>query len=419
MKTRTGMLILAAVFGLVGGAVGGGVFGYVSGSLTANDITSAAAAGTVSTITGGETTTEAITLVEESAAVGVVESATPSVVSITITKELQAQQQFGFGPFSRGQNGTVETEEVEIGGGTGFVVSEDGLILTNRHVVSDQEAGYTVTFEDGTSYEATVVDIDRFTDLALIRVEATDLTPLPLGDSDIVVQGQIVLTIGNTLAEYSNTVTKGIVSGLSRDLGVGYTGLIQTDAAINEGNSGGPLLNLSGEVIGINTAVDRSGEGIGFAIPINDAKTAIESVKENGRIIRAGLGVRYQAIDETFAQVNGLPYDYGAIIRGDQLTLGVVPGSAAAKAGLLEGDIILELDGVKVGIEKDLAEIVKGYEIGEQATLLVYRGGEEIEVELTFEEIPELETPASRTEDSSENRQEQPKRPNGKGNRQK
>jgi len=391
MQSRTGIFILSIVFGLLGGVLGGGLVGFATGAFTFDGVTTQ-----MSDIVTPSGSSEVVKLVEESATTEVVQEATPSVVTITITKELQTRQQFGLNPFGLdpfSDNSNTEgatTEQVEVGGGTGFVVSEDGLILTNRHVVSDPEAGYTVTFDNGDSYEAEVVDIDHLSDLAIIRIDATGLTPLALGDSDQLAQGQIVIAIGNTLGEYSNTVTKGIVSGLARDLGAGYTGLVQTDAAINEGNSGGPLLNLSGEVIGINTAVDRSGEGVGFAIPINDAKSAVESVKTNGRIIRAGLGVRYQQIDETFAETNGLKETYGAIIRGDQQTLGVIPNSAAAKAGLTEGDIILEVDGTKVGQDKDLADIIKNYSIGDTATLLIRRSDDTMEIKVTFDEIPEI-----------------------------
>ncbi len=380
MKQKTGMLILAAIFGLIGGAIGGGIFGFLTGTNTATDFFNSK----IEQFGGNAVvTTEIRNLVEESATTDVVESAKGSVVSIVITKEFQTRNVFG-----RIEEDGV-TEEVEVGGGTGFVVSEDGLLLTNRHVINDEEAEYTAVFEDGTSYDVEIIDIDRFADIAIVKIDAENLVPLTFGDSDQLKEGEIAIAIGNTLAEYNNTVTKGIISGLERDLGAGYTNLIQTDAAINEGNSGGPLLNIAGEVIGINTAVDRSGEGIGFAVPINEARVALKSVQEYGRIIRAGLGVRYIELDSDIAALNELSYDFGAYIRTGNGQSAIVSGSAAEKAGIQEGDIILEIDGVQVGVESGLAEIVKGYNVGDEVTILLARGEEELTLQLVFEEIPE------------------------------
>jgi S1-C subfamily serine protease len=391
-------MLLVLLFGFVSGAVGGGITGYVAASMQQQPQPEQQA----------QNTTTTHTVVEESETTEVVEKAKPSVVSIVISKELQKQQQSGnqfsgnpffdqfFGqqaqPESETEDSEGATETVEICSGTGFVISEDGLILTNRHVICEENADYTVIFDDGTTHDAKVLARDQLTDLAILKIEATGLTPIPLADSSTVVQGQTVIAIGNTLGEYSNTVTKGIVSGLSRDIGGNYTGLIQTDAAINEGNSGGPLLNISGEVIGINTAVDRSGEGIGFAIPINEAKVAIDSVKEFGHIVRPALGVRYVPIDAAVAEANSLPYEYGAYIRSDlQNQFGVIPGSAADKAGLEEGDIILEIDGAKIDADNTLPEIIKSHVIGDVITVRVYHDGEEKDVQITLEELPQTE----------------------------
>jgi S1-C subfamily serine protease len=326
--------------------------------------------------------------VEESDASAVVERVTPSIVSIVVKKESSPVVSSLFGDVDGYQDG--ETEEIEIGSGSGFIVSEDGMILTNRHVVADTEADYEVVLDNGDVYDAQVIDRDQLYDLALMQIEAEGLTPVEIGDSGSLGQGQAVLAIGNTVGLYPNTVTKGIISGLSRDLDAGYNGLIQTDAAINSGNSGGPLLNLAGQVIGVNTAVDRSGEGIGFAIPINNATDAIDSVKKNGYIARAGLGVRYQIINAEIAELNELEYSYGAYITGDGDALGVIPGGSADTANLQEGDIILEVDGTQVTTDQTLAELMAGRDIGEEVVLTVFSDGDEFDVNITLQELPNV-----------------------------
>jgi serine protease Do len=387
------MMLLVLFFGFVSGAIGGGITGYV-------------AAGTHTTT---QTTSESSrTVVEESNTATVVRNTKHSVVSIVISKKQAAQPEqvnpFAGNPFFDdpfGQQQTPDTNTgveadttVQVCSGTGFVITADGMILTNRHVICEDNAIYTVEFDDGTTYDATVLARDPLTDLAILKIEAENLTPLTLGDSSSATEGQTVIAIGNTLGEYANTVTKGIVSGLSRDIGGNYTGLIQTDAAINEGNSGGPLLNLEGEVIGINTAIDRSGEGIGFAIPINDAKAAIASTEQYGRIIRAALGVRYIPVDAAVAKTYTLPYEYGAYIEPQEQggADGVIDGSAADKAGITEGDIILQVDGVQVDADHPLAGMIKSRVVGDTVTLRVYHDGAEKDVDVTLEELPESAT---------------------------
>ncbi|MBI2411322.1 MAG: trypsin-like peptidase domain-containing protein [Candidatus Kerfeldbacteria bacterium] len=353
-------------------------------------------------------TVNTIQVQEESATKSVVEKSKPSVVSIVVSEKaskLQSQnsvspfqndpffnQFFGNGGNLFDQNTPFEDDvnkEIEVQEGSGFVVSADGMILTNRHVVNIDDAQYTVIFDDATSYDAKILARDALTDLALLKIDAMGLTPLELADSDQAAVGDTVIAIGNTLGEYSNTVTKGIVSGLSRNLGGEYSGLIQTDAAINQGNSGGPLININGQVIGINTAVDRSGEGIGFAIAINEAKSAIDSVQKNGRIIHPGLGIRYVQITPEVAQVNHLLYDYGAYIKGSQKEPGVIPESAADKAGLKEGDIILEVDGTKVDEDHSLASLIKDHVVGDTVKIKVFTDGQEKTMTVTLEELPE------------------------------
>jgi S1-C subfamily serine protease len=237
----------------------------------------------------------------ENAVVKAVEKASPSVVSIVVSKDLPILEQCLYDPFNgffRGDSGwrfTVpcfsadKTEKREIGGGTGFVVSEDGLVITNNHVVEDTEAEYTVILNNAAKETATVLARDADKDLALIRIPATGLAALPLADSETVRPGQTAIAIGNALAEFENTVSVGVVSGLARNVTAkdGQTGrtitidnVIQTDAAINPGNSGGPLLNLKAEVIGINTAIVSGAENIGFAIPANKAKAVMAAFLE-------------------------------------------------------------------------------------------------------------------------------------------
>lgn len=344
--------------------------------------------------TGNTRTIQQATAIQDDVS-QVVESVNPAVVNIVIKKSVSTQTPLS--PFDSFFFSTPETddsadekevEKVQVGAGSGFVVSSDGMIVTNRHVASDETATYTVVFADGKEFEAKVVARDTLTDLAILKIDAKDLTPITLGDSDVLKLGQSVIAIGNTLGTYQNTVTRGIVSGLSRSLGGEYTGLIQTDAAINEGNSGGPLLNAVGEVIGVNTAVDRSGEGIGFAIPINEVKFVIESVEKNGKIVRPGLGVRYVSITKAIAQANDLAYDYGAYIRGSENAFGVVPGSSADKAGIQEGDIILEVDGQKVTADVSLPSLIRKKKIGDTVKLKVFQDGEEKELTVTLAEIP-------------------------------
>lgn len=339
--------------------------------------------------------------------VEVVKKTQNSVVSIIITKNLPVIEEEFFSPFEEFEEffGTPffkfkiprfkGYKKQEVGGGTGFFVSSDGLLLTNAHVVSDKDAQYTVLTNDGKKYPAKVVAIDDFRDLALIKIEGGNFQPLPLGDSDKLEVGQTVIAIGNSLGEFRNTVSAGIISGLGRKITASGGGrietmedVIQTDAAINQGNSGGPLLNLKGEVIGVNFAMAYGAENIGFAIPINKAKKLIEDYKKFGKVSFAFLGVRYILIDEEIQRERNLPVDFGALILGEDGKSAIFPGSPAEKAGLREGDIILEINGQKVTKENSLAKIISNYRAGDKITLKVLRGGKEIYFEITLSERP-------------------------------
>lgn len=347
---------------------------------------------------------------QEDLVIEAVKKAQPAVVSIIITKDVPViEQYYGNDPFGGllgpspfnfqipqyRENGT---EKREVGGGSGFIVSADGYIVTNNHVVSDTEAEYTVFLNDGTKYTAEVLDKDALNDIAIIKIDAKDLLYLQFGNSDELMAGQSVIAIGNPLLEFRNSISVGVISGLSRSIiagnGAGVSeqlqGVIQTDAAINPGNSGGPLLNLKGEVIGVNVAV-ASAENIAFSIPANSVKQIFDSVKENGRIVRPFLGVRYIQVTESLKEKNSLSVDYGVlIIKGANAEeLAVIPGSPADKAGLTENDIILEADGKKLDSEASLAHIVANKKVGDSLKLKVLSKGVEKEIEVKLEEVPE------------------------------
>ncbi|TSC82645.1 MAG: hypothetical protein G01um101420_168 [Parcubacteria group bacterium Gr01-1014_20] len=350
----------------------------------------------------------------EQAVVGAVKKASPAVVSITISKLVpilencrlnpfgdlppEFRQFFGgddFFEFSQPcDNGRKELKEV--GGGSGFVVSQNGLILTNKHVVSDKTASYTVIMNDGKKYDAKVLARDPSQDLAIVKVEATGLPVVDLGDSDTIQLGQSAIAIGNALGEFGNTVSVGVISGLGRnvtasggDLVESISGVIQTDAAINPGNSGGPLLNLKGQVIGINTAIVSGAQNIGFAIPINRAKRDINSVKASGEIRVPYIGVRYIVVTPDVAKKQKLPVDYGVLVRGSDAGPAVQPDSPAAKTGILAEDIILAVNNKKIDAENSLSDLISKFNVGEVVTLKINRGGKEISLTVTLGNRPQ------------------------------
>ena len=332
--------------------------------------------------------------------VRVVEKGAPSVVSIIVSKDLPVFEQYYVNPFEDFGFDVPENfgipqlrqkgmQKQEIGGGSGFVISQDGLIATNKHVASDLQAEYTVILNDGTKLSAKIIARDPNFDLAILKVEKSGLVPLPLGDSSKLKLGRGVIAIGNALGEFKNTVSTGVISGLDRSVDVDnetLTGLIQTDAAINKGNSGGPLLNLAGEVIGINTAMALDAENIGFAIPINQVKKIIKSVEQNGILKVAYLGVRYQIIGQELKNSKKLPVDYGALIASGENDPGVVPDSPASTAGLKEGDIILELNGEKITGNNTLVTVLRNYSPGDKVSLKILRNGKEMSLEATLGE---------------------------------
>ncbi len=327
-------------------------------------------------------------ITEEEIIIEIVEDFSPSVVSVVITKEIPIIEKQWYSPFEgfdfripQYQEG--EGEIREIGGGTAFIITKEGLAITNKHVVFDKEADYTIITNDGDKYEAGVLARDPVQDLAVLEIKSDkEFKPVKLGNSDNLQIGQKAIAIGNALGEFRNTVSVGVISGLERSITVRDSGmiqtlenLIQTDAAINKGNSGGPLLNMKGEVIGINTAMAQA-ENIGFALPINKAKRAVEQIKETGEIVYPFLGVRYVLVNEEVKEKNNLPVDYGAwIVGNDTGDPAIVPSSSADKAGLKEWDIILEFNEEKITEKNSLARIISKYYPGDEIDLRILRDG--------------------------------------------
>ncbi len=392
-------IILSSVFGFLAGAVSGSIFYFeVRDILTKLNIDLPF----VSTIVEKETIIEKEYIPQtsqEQIIIEVVKDVSPAVVNIIVTKDLPIFEQYLRDPFEGFEEFFGESpllipeyrqkgiEKREIGGGTGFIVSEDGMILTNKHVVLDQEADYTVLTNDGKQYPARVLAKDPFQDLAILKIEdSNSFSIVKLGDSDKLQIGQSVIAIGNALGEFQNTVSVGVISGLGRTITASGGGMvetledvIQTDAAINKGNSGGPLLNLKGEVIGINTAVSLEGENIGFTISINKAKKDIKQVQELGKIVYPFLGIRYVVLNEKIQDDNNLPVNYGAYITPDTSSgkSAITPGSPAETIGLRQGDIVLEFDGQRITTDNSLADIIRKYNPGDKIILKVLREGEE------------------------------------------
>lgn len=339
---------------------------------------------------------------QEQKVIDVVKENSPSVVSVVITKDVPVYSTEYYSPFGDNvflvpQQKQTGTEKQQVGAGTGFIVSSDGLVLTNKHVVADEKAEYTIIDNKGKEYSVDVLAKDPVQDLAILKIQGGDaFKPLALGEASDIQIGQSVIAIGNALGEFQNTVSVGVISGLGRTLvasgaTIGTETLedtIQTDAAINPGNSGGPLLNLKGEVIGINTAVASSGQSLGFAISIDKAKKDIEQVKASGKISYPYMGVRYVILDAKSAKEKGISVDYGALlIKGEDTDEpAVTSGSPADKAGLKEGDVVLEIGGEKVTTDNTPAKIIFKYNPNDSVPLKVLRDGKETDMTIVLGE---------------------------------
>jgi S1-C subfamily serine protease len=360
------LLITSLVFGFLGGVAG--VY-----SLSHN--------GSLNNTTLQSLGTKTYKVTEESATIDVVKKVTPSVVSITAVSNVTD---------FFGQSSTQQSE------GSGIILTSDGLIITNKHVASDANAKYTVLTSDGKGYPAKIVATDPLNDIALIKIDANNLTPIEIGDSDNLQVGQKVVAIGNALG-FQNSVTEGIISAKERTIQASDStgtsqetldGMIQTDAAINPGNSGGPLINLGGQVIAINTAVasTSSAQGIGFAIPFNVAKSAIESYKKSGKIIRPYIGVRYISITQQVATDKNLSVSNGALITAGSGQSAVIAGGPADKAGLKDGDIITAINGDNIDQNHSLTRLIQNYQPGTTVQITYLRGGKSNKANVTLAE---------------------------------
>ena len=325
---------------------------------------------------------------EESVVIDVVDKVSLSVV--TVSAQTPKRRILQFNPFGGGLTpGQQGGEPQDIG--TGFIVSEDGLIVTNKHVVSLSGATYKVITKDNKEYDVKQINKDRVNDIAILKIDATGLKPVELGDSTNLKVGQFVVAIGTALGEFRNTVTTGVISGLGRGINAGsvFEGsverlddVIQTDAAINPGNSGGPLMNSRGGGIGINVAVAQGAQNVGFAIPINIVKTSLDNFKTTGKFpAKPFLGVQYQLITQQSALLNDVPQ--GVYI------IDVVAGSPADKAGIKQDDIITEFDGQKLtGDNGALADIISKKKVGDVVKVKVYRNGQTLDVDAALSEAP-------------------------------
>jgi serine protease Do len=321
------------------------------------------------------------------------EKVRPGVVNIQVVKKVQnvgfAFHNFPgmpFGdesPFGRFFEGNPSGDQKQEGVGSGFVISQEGFILTNNHVVEDAEQ-IKVKLANGKQYDAKVVGRDPKTDLALVKIDGVkDLHPLPLGNSEDLKVGSWVVAVGSPFG-LEQTVTQGIVSGKGRVIGSGpYDDFIQTDASINPGNSGGPLINMKGEVIGINTAINASGQGIGFAIPIDMAKAIVPQLEQKGSVTRGWLGIGIQEMTPALERSFGLK-DKGGVLVAD-----VFKGGPAEKAGIERGDVILQFDGKGVVESKDLPRIVASTSVGKTVNIKLLREGKEIERTVKVGEMEE------------------------------
>lgn len=335
--------------------------------------------------------------------VKIVKDTSSAVVSVVATKDVPVIERYNINPFNedffRGfpffpdiqipqlkEKDAQQTEKRQISGGTGFFISKDGTILTNKHVVEDPGADYSIIMNDGRKLPVKVLARNPFQDIAVLKADGNNFNFISLGDSSSLNIGQTAIAIGNALGEFQNTVSVGVISGLNRKItALGavsgpemLSGLIQTDAAINPGNSGGPLLNLEGKVVGISTARAQA-ENVGFALPINVAKRDVADVTQFGKIKYPYIGVRYKIAD------NGL-----VVSKGENAgEFAIDPNGPASKAGIKEGDVIVEADGVKVDMKNDLTSVLNNHRVGDTIKLKIIREGKEITIPVVLGERPE------------------------------
>jgi len=344
----------------------------------------------------GNTSADLPRLDEQEATILAIKRSMPAVVSVavydyekTVSIDLRSGRE------------AAESKQTEKGAGTGFLISADGLILTNRHVIDagSKASEYRVILDSGKQFQARLIGRDPVNDLAVLKIDGQKLPFLEMGDSDRLQIGASVIAIGNALGRYQNSATKGIVSGLGRSIiasdqsgGVSENldNVLQTDANISPGNSGGPLIDLEGRVVGINVAIDQAGSAIGFAIPVNDAKVVVKTVRETGRIIRPKIGLRYLMLTPEIAMENRLNRQTGAWVTADERNPAVAAGSPAEKSGLMAGDIIFEINGMKLEGKNTLLAVVQKYKPGQKIGLKIMRGEKILLKELILGEFENM-----------------------------
>jgi S1-C subfamily serine protease len=372
------VLLLGVFIGVAGGAVSGGAAAlYITGrQAAASPIAQpvlTAASGAVGQPQPAPRSGAAQSSAESDTAVEAVQKVGPAVVTV----------------LNRADQG--------MGSGSGVIVSDQGFILTNNHVVEGARE-LAVVFADNSRREAELIGTDPLNDIAVIKVEGELPAVAAIGDAAALQPGETVLAIGSPLGNFRNTVTAGVVSALNRSVGP-MEGLIQTDAAINSGNSGGPLINLSGEVVGINTLVVRNDlefgssaapvEGLGFAVPSTIFRNVADQLIANGEVRYPFLGVSYLAIDGDIAAELNLPVQNGALIRPNAASgTAVTPGSAAAKAGIRDGDIIVGVDGARIDYNTSLRQLLLRHKPGDTVTVTVLRDGQEQDLQVTLDQRP-------------------------------
>lgn len=364
------LVLLGLIVGAAGGAIAGGL---VATSIVRQDT------GSVSPYPASVVpAAPAVQGDTNAAAIQAVQNVRPAVV--TVVNTLPPQQSFGFFGFSVTQPRSS---------GSGVIISAEGYIVTNNHVVENYES-LEVIYADGSTAPARLIGTDVFADLAVVKVDGEVPAVATLGDSGALQIGETVIAIGSALGDFKNTVTAGVVSALGRslDTGNGFSleNMIQTDAAINRGNSGGPLINLAGQVIGINTAIVRGSggfgepvaEGLGFSVPSRTVSEVASQLIAQGYVDRPVLGIRYQIITPEIAQANGLPMDWGVYVQA------VDPGSAADEAGVQPGDILTAIGNDAIGADLSFINALIRHRVGEQTTLSVWRDGETLTLNVTL-----------------------------------
>jgi S1-C subfamily serine protease len=343
---------------------------------------------------------------EKSQVIKTIKKVMPAVVSIVISKHLEdlKKELPELSPLFNDPRFQIPPDKidahgmVQVGGGSGSIVDKKGIILTNKHVIAEPHAEYTVVLSNGQKFTARVLARDPLDDVAILKIDSSDgnLPTVELGDSHNIDLGQTVLAFGNALGIFRNTVSTGIISGLSRSISAKpdprapvqeMRGLIQTDAAINPGNSGGPLTDVFGSVIGINAAVVFGAQNIGFAIPIKAAERDLNDLKRHGKIRRPFLGLRYLTLNDDLKEKLKLPVSYGALVAKEHLLdQAIVEGSPADIAGLKENDVILEWNGEKITADKNIQDYLENCEVGDKIKLNVLRGKKELKAEVILTE---------------------------------